>query len=356
MKKNAKKHIKNTVLTVLIMAASFGISLLLQGALDISEHITTLFAFAVFLISLVTDGFWYGTAATVASVIAINYAFTYPYFDMDFTVPENIFSALVMLIISFLTSMLTAKQKVWQALKAESERERVRANLLRAVSHDLRTPLTTIYGASSSVIDNYGKLSDTQKLQMAVSIKEDAEWLIHMVENLLSVTRIDSGQVKLVKTPTVLEELIDSVLLKFKKRYARQTVELDLPEELVLIPMDPTLIEQVIVNILENAVHHAVGFTKLILRVYLRGRKAVFEITDNGCGIHKDKLDTVFSGYSDSPEHTSDAQKHNIGIGLSVCATIVKAHGGSITAENVEGGGARFRFSLPIEEDSSREQ
>ena len=119
MKKNAKKHIKNTVLTVLIMAASFGISLLLQGALDISEHITTLFAFAVFLISLVTDGFWYGTAATVASVIAINYAFTYPYFDMDFTVPENIFSALVMLIISFLTSMLTAKQKVWQALKAE---------------------------------------------------------------------------------------------------------------------------------------------------------------------------------------------------------------------------------------------
>ena len=356
MKKNAKHYIKNTVLTVLIMAASFGISFLLQGALDISEHITTLFVFAVFFISLVTDGFWYGTVATVASVIAINYAFTYPYFNMDFSVPENIFSALVMLIISFLTSMFTAKLKAWQALKAESERERMRANLLRAVSHDLRTPLTTRYGASSSVIENYGKLSDTQKLQMAVSIKEDAEWLIHMVENLLSVTRIDSGRVKLVKTPTVLEELIDSVLLKFKKRYAQQTVELDLPEELVLIPMDPTLIEQVIVNILENAVHHAVGFTRLTLRAFVLGREAVFEIADNGCGISKDKLSTVFSGYSDSPEHTSDAQKRNVGIGLSVCATIVKAHGGSITAENAKGGGALFRFSLPIEEDASYEQ
>ena len=353
MSKKAKNHIKSSALTLLVLSCAFGISVLLQNVLDISEHITTLFVFAVFIISLITDGFLYGIISTVASVMAINYAFTYPYFYMDFSVPESIFSAIVMIIISFLTSMFTTKLKKWQMLKAEGEKERMRANLLRAVSHDLRTPLTTIYGASSSIIENYEKLSDLQKLQMATGIKEDSEWLIRMVENLLSVTRIDSGKVKILKTPTVLEELIDSVILKFKKRYPSQNVELDLPEELVLIPMDAILIEQVIVNILENAVHHAKGFTRLSLRVFLIGNKAIFEISDDGCGIDKDRLDTIFSGYSDTAEAPSDTHKRNAGIGLSVCATIVRAHGGSITAENSKSGGAVFRFLLSTQEDAN---
>lgn len=226
----------------------------------------------------------------------------------------------------------------------------MRANLLRAVSHDLRTPLTTIYGASSSIIENYDKLSDAQKLQMTKGIKEDSEWLIRMVENLLSITRIDSGAVKLIKTPTVLEELIDSVIIKFKKRYPEQRVNIDIPDQLVVIPMDAILIEQVVINILENTIHHAKGFTKLSLRVFSIGQKAIFEITDDGCGIPPEKLDHIFSGYNDKFESTSDTQPRNAGIGLSVCATIVKAHGGDITAENAKGGGAVFRFSLTTED------
>ena len=231
----------------------------------------------------------------------------------------------------------------------------MRANLLRAVSHDLRTPLTTIYGASSSIIENYEKLNDTQKLQMTKGINEDAEWLIRMVENLLSITRIDSGNIKLLKTPTVLEELIDSVILKFKKRYPSQVVELDIPEELIIVPMDAILIEQVIVNILENTIHHAQGFTKLSLKVFTQNEKALFEISDDGCGIDKERLATIFSGYSNSIDNAFDSQKRNAGIGLSVCASIVKAHGGSITAENAQNGGAIFRFTLPIEEESKNE-
>lgn len=356
MSKKAKQFIRDSVLTIVILTATFGISMLMQNVLGIAEHITTLFVFAVFIISLITNGMFYGIIATIVSVITINYAFTAPFFHMDFSVRASIFSAVVMLIISFLTSTLTTKLKSWQAVQAESEKERMRANLLRAVSHDLRTPLTTIYGASSSIIENYEKLSDDRKLRMAVSIKEDSEWLIRMVENLLSVTRIDSGKVKILKTPTVLEELIDSVILKFKKRYPTQSVELSLPEDIVLIPMDAMLIEQVIVNILENAVHHAKGFTKLSLRVFVIDRKAIFEIADNGCGIDKDRLDTIFLGYSNTLGDTSDAQKRNAGIGLSVCATIIKAHGGSITAENAQSGGAIFRFSLSTEEESLNEQ
>ena len=350
MSKKTRSYIRDWILTAVIMAVCFGISFLLRDVLDIDEHITTLFAFAVFITSLVTDGFVYGIVATVTGVIAINYAFTYPYFNMDFTVPESIFSAIVMLIISFLTSMFTTRLKKWQALKVEGERERMRANLLRAVSHDLRTPLTTIYGASSSIVESYDKLSDSQKIKMTLGIKEDSEWLIRMVENLLSVTRIDDGKVKIIKTSTVLEELIDTVILKFKKRYPARSVELTLPDELVLIPMDAILVEQVIINILENAVHHAIGMTRLSLSVFILDGKAVFEISDNGCGIDKDRLDTVFSGYKDSFTASSDGQKRNAGIGLSVCATIIKAHGGSISAENAKDGGAVFRFSLPVQE------
>ncbi len=345
---NAKKYIKDTAITLLILFAAFAISIVLQDVLDISEHVTTLFSFAVFIISLVTDGFWYGIGGTVASVIAINYAFTYPYFNVDFTIPENIFSAIVMLIISLLTSTFTTKLKKWQELKLEGERERMRANLLRAVSHDLRSPLTTIYGASSAILENNDSLTKEQKTKMITGIKEDSDWLIRMVENLLSITRIDSGKVKIIKTPTVLEELVDSVILKFKKRYPDRQVFIDIPQELVIIPMDAILIEQVIINMLENSVQHAGDFNKLSLRVFVIGDKAIFEIADNGCGIDKDKLDSIFIGYYDKGDDF-DTQKRNAGIGLSVCATIIKAHGGTVSAENAKDGGAIFRFDLATE-------
>ena len=185
---------------------------------------------------------------------------------------------------------------------------------------------------------------------MVQGINQDSQWLIRMVENLLSVTRIDSGEIKLIKTPTVLYELIDSVLLKFKKRYPNVKVDVSIPDELVMIPMDAILIEQVILNLLENAVQHAKGMTLLELRVSTSPKSVVFEISDNGCGISVDRLDKIFTGYYDGTEQPSDTQKRVSGIGLSVCATIIKAHGGNITAENPSCGGAVFRFSLNTEE------
>lgn len=344
-----KVHVKNASLTLLILLASFGASVILQNILTVQEHITTVFVFGVFLVSLMTDGYLYGIISAFVGVFAVNFVFTFPFFAFNFTIPENFLSALVMIVISLMTSALTTNLKKWQAIKAEGEREMMRANLLRAVSHDLRTPLTTIYGSSSAMLENYGSLSDAQKIKLLSGIKEDSEWLVRMVENLLSITRIDSGAVEIIKTPTVLEELIDSVVLKFKKRYPLQKVDIDLPEEVVIVPMDAILIEQVLVNILENAVQHAQGMTKLCLRVFVIDDKAIFEISDNGCGIEKERLGRIFVGYYDSKEQPSDKQKRNAGIGLSVCATIVKAHGGSIKAENAKDGGAVFRFSLATE-------
>lgn len=337
-------------LTVLVFASTVAVSVLLQNNLGIPEHVTTTIAFGVFLISMLTQGYVYGILAAFAGTLAINYAFTFPYFRLNFTIPTNLFSAITMIIISVLTSALTTKVKYHEAVKAESEMERMRANLLRAVSHDLRTPLTTIYGSATALLENRESLSEEQKVKMLKGITEDSEWLVRMVENLLSVTRIDSGKVKIVKMDVVLEELIDSVILKFKKRHPDLPLQLDIPEEITLIPMDPMLIEQVITNILENAVQHAVGMTTLSLRVFTIGNQAIFEIRDDGCGIRPDRLERIFTGYFVPEGQSADSQRRNAGIGLSVCATIIKAHGGDIRAENASTGGAIFRFTLNLEE------
>lgn len=341
---------RNSLITAAALVCAFGLSLLFQYIFQVQEHITTVFVFAVFLVSLLTEGYLYGVLAAFLGTVAVNYAFTFPYFAINFTIPVNLISGIVMIAIAVFTSALTTKLKQHEVTKAESEKERMRANLLRAVSHDLRTPLTTIYGSSTTLLENSDAMTEQQKIKIVNGIKEDSEWLVRMVENLLSITRIDSGQVKIIKTPTVLEELIDSVILKFRKRYPTQRVKLELPNDVVIIPMDAILIEQVMVNILENAVQHAEGMTLLELRVFTIDNKAVFEIRDNGCGINPRRLETLFTGYDTSEYEIADSQKKNAGIGLSVCATIIKAHGGSIKAENLKAGGAVFRFALDTEE------
>lgn len=350
MNSKVKKHLKNIAVTALILLVSFFVGILLHEVLAVEEHITTVFVFAVFLISLLTDGYAYGIVSAFLAVLAVNYAFTFPYFALSYSVPENFISALIMIVIALMTGALTTRLKAWRQIKLQSENEIMRANLLRAVSHDLRTPLTTIYGASSAMLENYETIKDPQKIRMIAGIREDAQWLIRMVENLLSVTRIDGGNVKLIKTPTVPDELIDSVVIKFKKRYPGHQLEIEMPEQVVIVPMDPLLIEQVLGNLLENAVQHAKGMTRLVLRVRLQGGEAIFEVEDNGCGIEKERLDKLFSGYPSASEQPMDTQKRNAGIGLSVCAAIIKAHGSSIKVRSDRQNGTLFSFALDIEE------
>ena len=343
---------KDAVFSLLTLAVTFVLNLLLQQWFQTQTLIPMIFVLGVFLISWRTQGYFWGVAASLISVLAVNYAFTFPYYAFDLITPECLLSAAVMLIVSILTGMLTTQIKRQEQIKAEIERERMRANLLRAVSHDLRTPLTSIYGASSALLEHYHSLSDAQHIELLEDVREDSRWLIRMVENLLSVTRIDGGKVKLTMTPTVLEELIDTVLVKFRKRCPHQQVQVALPEEFVSIPMDAMLIEQVLINILENAVDHAKGMTELRLEVRCRDGLAHFSVSDNGCGIPPERLPQLFSGYLLREDIPADGHRSNMGIGLSVCAAIIKAHGGEIRAENLESGGAAFRFTLETEDGS----
>ena len=348
--KNTKKELlTNITNTFLILTLSIFLNLFLQNQFETHSLIPMIFVLGVFLISLKTTGYLWGIIASLISVIALNFLFTYPYFAFGFLVPESISSAVVMFTVAIITCTLTSKIKFQERLKLESEKEKMRANLLRAISHDLRTPLTSIYGATSTVIENYDSLSKEQHIKLLNEVRGDSEWLIRMVENLLSVTRIDANKVQISKTSIVVEELIDTALLKFHKHYPEQKVIVSMPDDFISIGGDALLLEQVLINLLENAVVHAKGMTKLSLTITLNGSQAVFEIADDGCGIPKERINHIFTGYWERDDAPSDSNKKNMGIGLSVCAAIIKAHGSAIHAQNLKEGGAVFRFSLETE-------
>lgn len=342
---------QKTVLMCVVLGTTFIVSLFLESHLNMDNLIPTLFTLAVFIIALLTDGYIYGIIASLLCVLALNFAFTFPFFQFNFSIPENMISALILLIITISTSTLTTKIRVQEKMKAETEKEKIRANLLRAVSHDLRTPLTTIFGSSSTILEQFHDLSKEQIITLARSIQEDSQWLMTMVENLLTITRIDNKSLAITKQSVVLEELIDMVLVKMRKRYPNQKIELSIPAEFISIPMDVVLIEQVLFNLLENAILHAKGMTKLALTVHVEGEKAVFMVIDNGCGLSKEKLKNIFQGTLETNSLPIDSQKKSMGIGLSVCAAIIKAHEGSINVINNESGGCCFSFTLDMEDD-----
>ena len=348
--KNRQRQ-KDTLFSILIFCSAFAVNLLIQKLFTTQTLVPMIFVFGVFLISLKTHGYCYGITSAIVSVFAVNFAFTYPYYVFDFFVGESILSAVIMLAVAVFTSTLNSRIRDQEKLRAENEKERMRGNLLRAISHDLRTPLTSIYGSSSTLISKYDALPKEQQLKLLGEIQEDSEWLIRMVENVLSVTRIDDSKVEVVKTPTVLDELIDSVLMKFSKKHPNQKVITRIPDDFVDIPMDSILIEQVLLNLLENAVFHAKGMTELSLSVSLVENQAVFEVADNGCGIPEDALHKIFTGNYEKTAAPVDGTRSNMGIGLSVCAAIIKAHGSEIFAENRKSGGAVFRFALERGDD-----
>lgn len=347
--RNKEPWINDCIFMIFTLLAAFAVNLFLQYQFETYTMTPMVFVLGVFLVSCRTQGYFWGIAASLISVLAVNYAFTYPFWAFDLISPECISSAVVMLIVATITGALTTKIKEQERVRYEAERERMRSNLLRAVSHDLRTPLTSIYGACSTMIENYDEISKEKKLKLLDDMRSDSQWLVRMVENLLSVTRIDNRKVRLAKNETVLEELIDAVLVKFHKHHPQHKVQVCLPDDFISIPMDAMLIQQVLMNLLENAVFHAHGMQNLWLSITIQGSKAVFTISDDGCGIPADRMDSLFTGLLDSQEPT-DNSRSNMGIGLSVCSAIVKAHGSEITARNKTEGGAEFSFSLELEE------
>ena len=240
----------------------------------------------------------------------------------------------------------TAKQKIRS--EEEAAQERYRSNLLRAISHDLRTPLSAIMG-SAEMIRGMSQENDP-RYDLAQDIYQDADWLHSLVENILSLTRIQDGHLNLHLEKEAAEEIIASALDHIAKRAPQRTIQVSIPDEVLMIPMDGKLIQQVLINLLDNALKHTRPQEEITLTLRREQNEAVFTVEDEGEGIAEKDLEHIFQTFYTTRTRRADAQ-HGIGLGLPICESIVQAHHGTISARNrTDGHGAEFTFRLPLEE------
>ena len=221
------------------------------------------------------------------------------------------------------TELKNEKERV----EMENEREKVRSNLLRAVSHDLRTPLTVISGIAET-LSNSADLKETTRQKLLADIQDESQWLIRMVENLLSITRINMDTMKVNKTAEPIEEIIEAVYQHLKKVYPEGQVEISLPSEVTFIQADPILIEQALFNIVENAFRHGEEKQPVKLTVYQKNDQTVFEIENDG-EIPLKQFEKIQTNLSSTSEVPVDS-KNGLGIGLSIVKTIIHAHNGKM--------------------------
>ncbi|MDD6070354.1 MAG: DUF4118 domain-containing protein [Clostridiales bacterium] len=232
--------------------------------------------------------------------------------------------------------------------RQKMERERERANLLRAISHDLRTPLSGIMGTSEMLMDMTEK--EDKRQQLLRGIYQDADWLKSLVENILSLTRLQDGQVVVRKEMEAMEEIVECAISHVEKAFPDREIQVKIPEDFHLVPMDARLIEQVITNLLENAVKHTTPEQGIEVSVTYTDTDVVVSVKDEGEGIGEEDIPNLFQIFYTSKNRLADVKK-GIGLGLTICETVVKAHGGSIKAHNrKDKKGAEFIFCLPYKE------
>lgn len=230
-----------------------------------------------------------------------------------------------------------------------AKNEQLRANLLRSISHDLRTPLTAISGNAANLLTNDDKLDGETRTQIFTDIYDDSMWLISLVENLLSVTRLEEGQMNLNLSTQLVDEVIEEAMRHINRKSVEHQIHVELSGELMLAKMDAKLIMQVLINLVDNAVKYTPAGSIITVSAKKNGDMIEVSVTDDGPGIpEKDKtmvFDMFFTG-----EHKIADGRRSLGLGLALCKTIVNAHGGEITLTDNAPHGCRFTFTLPSDE------
>jgi len=229
------------------------------------------------------------------------------------------------------------------------QQEKLRADLLRAISHDLRTPLTSISGNAGILMENASVLSEVQKQNLYVTIFDDSIWLISLVENLLSITRIENGTMNLNIQPELLEDVITEALLHIHHHSQDHSIETFLADEFLMARMDSRLIIQVIINIVDNAIQYTPSGSHIQIHVRKEHAEIIVEISDDGPGVSSEALPKLFDMFYTADNVRGDGRR-GLGLGLSLCKSIILAHGGSISAYQNKPTGIKFCFTLPAEE------
>ncbi|MBR6891418.1 MAG: sensor histidine kinase KdpD [Clostridia bacterium] len=241
-----------------------------------------------------------------------------------------------------------------QRMEENARQETLRANLLRSISHDLRTPLTSISGNAAILLENPGHLDEARQRSLYASIYDDAIWLNGLVENLLTITRTENGTMQLNLQSELVSDAVEEALRHLDRNAARRHIATDLADDLLMARMDSALIVQVLINLINNAVKYTPEGAHITIGAKRQGDMALLWVQDDGQGIPEGDEDKVFDMFYTGVKRSPDSRR-GIGLGLALCRAIVQAHGGEIYVRNTEPHGARFWFTLLIAEVSEYE-
>ena len=230
-----------------------------------------------------------------------------------------------------------------------AQKEQLRANLLRSISHDLRTPLTSISGNASNLLSNEEKFDEETKKQLYADIYDDSMWLINLVENLLSVTKIEDGKLNIHLQAELLDELVTEALAHISRKKMEHTILYQACYDIILVKVDARMIMQIIINIVDNAIKYTQKESQIIISTRKEGNRAIVSISDNGPGIPDEMKPFIFDMFYSGTKNVADSRR-SLGLGLSLCQSIITAHGGELKLSDNIPHGAVFTFSLPIEE------
>lgn len=246
-----------------------------------------------------------------------------------------------------LENIKNAREKEEAAILAKNEQ--LRANLLRAISHDLRTPLTSIAGSAGNLMVNYQKMDDMTRVQTFTDIYDDSMWLINLVENLLAVTRIEDGRVNLTGSVELIDEVIQEALRHINRKSKEHTIHVSASQDLLLAHIDAKLIVQLIINLVDNAIKYTPAGSSINIHSKKQGNWIEVSVSDNGPGIPDEQKPYIFDMFYSGTNRIADSRR-SLGLGLSLCKSIVTAHGGQISVSDNQPTGALFTFTLPAGE------
>jgi two-component system sensor histidine kinase KdpD len=289
--------------------------------------------------------------ASVLGVAAIDFLFvpprgTFTVDDVQYLLTFAIMLA-VALVISRLVENVRRQAATQASLAVQAETERIRSTLLASISHDLRTPLAVMAGASSSLAETGERLSAGERRALAQSVFEQAREMSEHVAKVLQMTRLETGALQLERDWAALSEIVGSVLARLAERLAAHRVIVELDEDLPLVRVDATLIEQALGNLLENCARHTPAGTVVRVRAQRRDKDIVVTVEDYAGGLSASELERVFAKFHRGPVEGGGT---DIGLGLAICRAIVRLHHGDAWAESVPGGGTAFRFTIPLED------
>lgn len=230
-----------------------------------------------------------------------------------------------------------------------AKNEQLRANLLRSISHDLRTPLTSISGNAGILLESEENIDREKRKQLYADIYDDSIWLINLVENLLSVTRIEDGTMKMRLSTELIDEVVTEALRHTDRRRGEHRIQVKHADTFLLVKMDSRLIMQVIINLVDNAIKYTPPESNIIIEIKKEQNQAVITVSDDGTGITQEAKAHIFDMFYTAETKSADSRR-SLGLGLALCKSIVAAHGGTITVSDNIPHGAVFTVMLPTEE------